>query len=476
MLYVRRGFCSGLRDAKTSYVVTALAALLFLSVALPSSATPNSYDINEVALVASPSSTFPTYGTSTIACSSIGGVLIPDTTNAMHNKIKTLMIGYSSVDAFFAYLGGSTSLSPNCPVGVASIECVWRWDVGRYSNGNAVPFYIGNFHAYVPGYGGLQGSRPVDISMMYWLRSDRNEVIFPGYLYGTHIMMMRMSLNSIPSWIDALHSRYLYADVAPLLPQNVYVACLMVISTTTTTTEKPHSSSSSMTEPPSVTNTTSSEEPLTVSPTDPRSETKETNIGMWAGIGAAIGAVIIISVVLLVCCSRKSCCGSEEPITAGARRRSTSQTASSGTAGDNKSTHSSLDSCEDMQDGSERSFKVDGYSAAKKSRPAASNFSTTELTWLAASDVIAVDLPASAPPPYTAPFCMVPLPETSVIAINPADSARPGGAQIANSSAPVVHPTLHEEDLSYNGDSPDTVQSTASMRWMRRNRKVSFVE
>ena len=196
----------------TGVTVAVLLVVFCITFALPALAVSSGYNMDEVKLKVTQCRSFITYSDSVATCSVDGGVLIPDATNAIHAAIKLLMAEYTDPTSFFTYLGGSTLLSSTdgCVTNAATTKCVWYWDVGRYSGvDNAMPFYVGNFHAYVAGRGGLDGSRPVDFSMMYWLKNKNDNYIYPGNAYGQYIMMVRTS-SAFPRWIVTKHTSYPY--------------------------------------------------------------------------------------------------------------------------------------------------------------------------------------------------------------------------------------------------------------------------
>ncbi|GET89712.1 hypothetical protein, conserved [Leishmania tarentolae] len=287
--------------------VSALA--VFFCVMFAYAAAPV-YEVNNVKVIVE--NTFDsTWRSSHIqVCEAKGGVLVPDVSDALHQKLVNKMMAAGAV-RYCGYLGGSTLLSPNrCTTSKASLSCTWYWDQGRYSGvENAYPFYKGNYFPASGSNGGLPGAGMLSTSSSnYWVKQKGMQV-FPGQKHERYAMLILSPSSSVEGWVDSSEGSFSYG-VATTNPY--YAMCLVepAATTTTTTTTTPTAAILPIVPTRATTIPTTTLIPLTDSNESEAQTERGKKVTMWIGISIFIFVVSVISFALIVSKARQNgwCC------------------------------------------------------------------------------------------------------------------------------------------------------------------------
>lgn len=192
-----------------SSVLLPLCALLLILTVTAASAGAPAYGPGEVAISVAPSPGATTRQAQTASCASLGGVLVPAVTDAVHLMVTERVDDSLSQSA--AGCTGGSSMSPvvTCTTSKASLNCICSWDVGRYHGvGNEVVFYKGNRDPNVLPGAGMVGTAVGDHWRMYtsgitWHPGDKVQ------RYGAYVRDHQLA----PTWADTSDATWSYGGL-----------------------------------------------------------------------------------------------------------------------------------------------------------------------------------------------------------------------------------------------------------------------
>ncbi|KAL7697093.1 IGP family C-type lectin domain containing protein [Lotmaria passim] len=256
------------------------------------------YDVSEVQVLAKATPEAITYAAQSAVCSSYGGSLFADVSTEMHTKL-TIYMNDAGSTTFLGYLGGSTTQSVNCPTTTSSLNCVWRWNSGRYgaSFNATLPFYRGNYYPQ-----GLAGAGPLNNLPSFWFTLNGVQ-LFPSSAYQQYLIMSQVTGEGA-WWKDSspANSYDVVTSTASL-----YALCVVQLSVMTGSPPVSIGNSSSFTSDSSDSSDAPTPKPTSTNQHDTGSSRRSPSGGAWAGIGVVIGVVVISLVCVLAWCNGWCC-------------------------------------------------------------------------------------------------------------------------------------------------------------------------